>query len=101
MKWHIDKTKLFLYNTLVCKKTKNSEQYYLNGQYHNHNGPAYRLWYENGQLCCEEYWVNGRLHNPNGMAICIMLKTGLVWDYQYWIEGEYLTKEQFFAKLNK
>ena len=34
------------------------EGYYLNGQYHNTEGPAIN-WYENGKLSYEEYYLNG------------------------------------------
>ena len=73
MKYHIDPTKLFTHNKLVCVRANNYEGYWLNGSRHNPNGSAYRLWYNNGQLWHEEYWLN----------------------------GEQLTQAQFLAKLNK
>ena len=60
MKWHIDLTKLVIHDKLVCKKTRWVEEYYtINGEYHNPNGPAYRSWHINGQLCSEQYYLNG------------------------------------------
>ena len=50
MKYHIDPTKLFTHNKLVCVRANNYEGYWLNGSRHNPNGPAYREWYDNGQL---------------------------------------------------
>jgi len=34
------------------------EAYWLNGERHNPDGPAYKSWYENGQLALEAYWLN-------------------------------------------
>ena len=65
MKYHIDPSKLVIHDKVV-KKQKfldngqlKCEKYWLNGRYHNPNGPAYRVWYNNGQLGLEEYWLNG------------------------------------------
>ena len=129
MKWHIDPTKLFLHNIFVCKKTKNSEQcylngkrhnpngpaylkwhdngqlfwgaYYLNGKLHNLNGPAYREWYENGQLWCEQYYLNGKLHNPNGPAYREWYVNGKLRCEHYYLNDQLLSKDQFLARLNK
>ena len=101
MKWHIDKTKLFLHNVLALKRAAHTEYYCLNGRLHNPNGPAYRSWYENGQLACEQYVLNGRLHNPNGPAYRSWYDNGQLWCEHYYLNGERLTKEQFLARLNK
>ena len=101
MKWHIDPTKIFLHNILVCRKNENSEQYYLNGKFHNPNGPAYRSWYENGQLYLEEYHLNDQRHNPNGPACRGWYDNGKLWREEYRLNGKLLTKDQFLAKLNK
>ena len=101
MKWHIDKTKLFLHDVLVCKKTENIQAYFLNGKLHNFNGPAYRLWYGDGQLSCEIYYLNGQRHNSNGSAHRTWDGNGRLWREEYWVNGEQLTQAQFLARLNK
>ena len=37
---------------------KLSELYYLNGEYHREDGPAYTGWYKNGQKSNEIYYLN-------------------------------------------
>jgi len=37
-----------------------SEKYWIDGKYHNPNGPAGKYWYDNGQLASEEYWIDGK-----------------------------------------
>jgi antitoxin component YwqK of YwqJK toxin-antitoxin module len=77
------------------------EEYWLNDELHNPNGPAYRGWHENGQLARESYWLNDKLHNPNGPALRGWYENGQLAYEQYYLNGEELTKEQFEAKMNK
>ncbi len=36
-----------------------TEEWKLNGKYHNPNGPAVKTWDDNNQLIRESYWING------------------------------------------
>ena len=40
-----------------------SEEHRLNGNLHNENGPAYCMWWKNGQIWYEGYWFNGKEYN--------------------------------------
>ena len=73
MKWHIDQSKLFTYNKLVRReKSKYSiqytiEEYYLNGKYHNPNGPAC-IARAKGKILSTAYYINGKRHRTDGPA---------------------------------
>jgi len=58
-------------------------------------------YYKNGQLSFESYWLNGECHNPNGPAYRCWHDNGKLHFESYWLNGEYLAKKQFEAKMNK
>ena len=72
-----------------------SEEYLINGKFHNPNGPAYRYWHSNGQLKYEQYLIKGGFHNPNGPAYRRWYSNGQLAYESYYIDGKELTKEKF------
>ena len=86
MKWHIDQTKLFTHNKIVRQRTEYEEFYYLNGQYHNLNGPAI----VSNHPCkkFERYCLYDKFHRIDGPA-----------HISYYINGRRLTLSQFKATL--
>jgi antitoxin component YwqK of YwqJK toxin-antitoxin module len=59
-----------------------------------------REYFDNGQLWHEEYWIDGELHNTNGPAYRYWDKNGKLTHDEYWVNGEQLTKEQFKNRKN-
>ena len=76
------------------------EEYRLNGELHNPNGPASRTWYENGEIKCEEYWLNGKLHDPNGPAYRSWYENGQIRCEEYWLNGVEFAKSEWEKKVN-
>jgi hypothetical protein len=68
---------------------RKGEEYRLNGQLHNPNGPARREWNEAGVLICEEYYLNDRRHNPNGPAYRTWNEAGILLCEAYWLNGRW------------
>ena len=50
--------------TCVVKTLKNTIVYFLNGEYHREDGPAFI--YDNGDIC---WYLNGKLHRTDGPAV--------------------------------
>jgi antitoxin component YwqK of YwqJK toxin-antitoxin module len=68
---------------------KSYEYYYLNGESHRENGPAYQYWYENGNKRYEYYYLNGKRHRENGPAYQYWYKNGNKRYEIYYLNGKY------------
>ena len=95
MKWHIDKTKLFLHNKLVYKQYFDHSSlygnirvqvYYLNGKHHNPNGPAYHRRSDCGKYELVSYWINGVRHRIDGPARMEFIYPNELYE-EHWING--------------
>src|SRR6056297_3351471 len=64
------------------------EYYYLNGEYHREDGPAYQGWYENGQKQYEEYCLNGKRHREDGPAYQKWYENGQKENESYYLNGK-------------
>src|SRR6056297_1456176 len=73
---------------------KEYEYYYLNGEYHRENGPAFQWWYENGQKQYESYYLNGKRHRENGPAYQWWYENGQKEYEFYYLNGEKVSKEE-------
>ena len=105
MKLHIDPSKLVIYDKLVKRQRYDDgrlyeEKYYLNGELHNPNGPAYRSWHANGRLWSEEYYLNGNPHNPNGPAYRSWYENGRLSYELYYLDGIHYPKEYYDKLVN-
>ena len=83
----------------LCRKTQEYKLYdngkvrriyYMNkyGNYHNLYGPAYILYYENGNKYIEEYCINGKPHRKDGPAYIIYYENGNKRHEEYYINGK-------------
>ena len=70
------------------------EYYYLNGEYHREDGPAYQGWYENGQKQYEKYCLNGKRHRENGPACQWWYENGQKQYESYYLNGKKVSKEE-------
>mgnify|MGYP000873933579 CR=1 FL=1 len=77
------------------------EEYWINGEKHNTEGPAFRSWYKNGQIHSKVYWINGKLHNTEGPAFRSWDENGQISYEEYWINGEKLSKEECENEVKK
>ena len=46
-----------------------SEHYYLNGKYHREDGPAFISYYRDGKIAFEHYFLNDKYHREDGPAV--------------------------------
>jgi antitoxin component YwqK of YwqJK toxin-antitoxin module len=67
--------------------------WYLNGKWHNEEGPAHIRYYENGQIRFRRWCLNGEFHNEEGPACIRHYEDGKV-EYQGW----YLNDKRIFKK---
>jgi antitoxin component YwqK of YwqJK toxin-antitoxin module len=64
--------------------------YYLDKEmsiYHNPEGPAITMYYENGQKESIAYYLNGKVHNINGPADIWYDENGNKLFQVYWLNG--------------
>ena len=60
-----------------------------------------KYFHENGKLWEQAFYLNGNLHNEDGPAFCRWSKNGeLEWE-EYWIKGEPLTKDLWQERIDK
>jgi len=78
------------------------EEYFLNGERHRTDGPAYISYHKNGQISYEAYFLNGKRHRTDGPAYIGYHENGQVYSEAYWINDDIATKEQIEEiKFNK
>lgn len=65
-----------------------SKKYFLNGEFHNKNGPASITYYESGKAYRECYYHHGKIHNENGPAIIFYYEDGSLKKQQYYLNGK-------------
>jgi antitoxin component YwqK of YwqJK toxin-antitoxin module len=70
------------------------EIYYLNGERHRENGPAYQGWYENGNKWYECYYLNGKYHRENGPAYQSWYENGNKRYEEYYLNNKEVSKEE-------
>jgi antitoxin component YwqK of YwqJK toxin-antitoxin module len=71
------------------------QEWYLNGERHNEEGPANIWFYDSGKVSFQSWYLNGNIHNEEGPARIRYYEDGKV-DYQAWyLNGKYLSKEDF------
>jgi antitoxin component YwqK of YwqJK toxin-antitoxin module len=58
-----------------------------NGNLHDDEVPACRLWHQNGQLLLEEHRQHGVLHNINGAAVQMWYENGNIWYTAHFVNG--------------
>lgn len=76
---------------------KGSEYYFINGKPHHTDDPAIQEWYKNGQKHTEEYLVDGNLHRIDGPARQAWRYDGQKYYEEYYINGKEVSKEEFDA----
>ena len=71
------------------------------GRYHRLDGPAYRYWYDNGQLDVEDWNVNGKRHRLDGPAYREQDIDGRVVGEYWYINGvQYKTEAEFLVAVD-
>ena len=76
-----------------------SEGWFLNGNHHRTDGPAYQRWYENGQLCSENWFLNGNHHRTDGPAYQRWYENGQLEYEEWYLDGKEYTKENYWKKM--
>ena len=83
----------------LCRKVQEYKEYYDNGnihhiyylnkygQHHNLYGPAYIVYYENGNKRHEVYYINGKCHRKDGPAYIEYYENGNKYREVYYING--------------
>ena len=80
---------------------KKEEIYYINGNRHREDGPANESWYENGQKLGEEYYINNKLHREDGPATLYWFKSGIVEEKVYFLYNTDYDREEWIEKLKE
>jgi antitoxin component YwqK of YwqJK toxin-antitoxin module len=80
---------------------KKSENYYLNNQYHNTNGPAGICYYEDGNKKSELYLLNNELHNENGPAEIYYHPNGDIKSEYYYLNDRLLVNVTSLEDLKR
>ena len=70
------------------------------GELHNEDGPAYQVWYKNGQESFRKHFIEGVLHNDNGPIHQSWYENGQERDRFYPLNGNSLTEEDFYKRTN-
>jgi antitoxin component YwqK of YwqJK toxin-antitoxin module len=71
------------------------QEWYLNGKYHNEEGPAHIKYYKNGNIWHQAWYLNGKYHNEEGPGYIVYNEDGNV-EYQSWyVNDKYLFKKDF------
>jgi len=75
-------------------------EYYLNGNRHRGDGPAYIIYNKNGNVECEYYILNGKRHREDGPAVIWYYENGNIECVYYYLNGESLTKQEWYNLLS-
>ena len=71
------------------------EKWWLDGEYHNEEGPAFVSYKKDGSVWREEWWLNGKRHNEEGPAIIYYERDGSVIGKSWWLDGVNYTEEEW------
>ena len=63
------------------------------------DGPAFRRWYENGELECEEWWLDGNRHRTDGPDYQRWYENGQPEYEEWYLDGKEYTKENYWKKM--
>jgi antitoxin component YwqK of YwqJK toxin-antitoxin module len=77
-----------------------SKSYYINGERHREDGPAFIYYNEDGNIHYEAYYINEKKHREDGPAIIGYHQNGNIWYKEYWLNDKELTKEEWFTQLS-
>ena len=75
------------------------EEWWLDGNRHRTDGPAYRTWYENGELECEEWWLDGNRHRTDGPAYQRWYENGELECEEWWLNDLWYSKTDYYKKI--
>lgn len=87
------------YMTFFENGQKESVGYYLYGKMHRIGGPAYIRWYYNGNMSYYEYYKNNLNHREDGLAYEEWYLDGNKQDSGYYLFGKRYTREEWLEKL--
>jgi antitoxin component YwqK of YwqJK toxin-antitoxin module len=63
------------------------QEWIINENHHNENGPARIRYYQNGKIDYKEWWINGKCHNENCPAFIRYYETGQIKSQIWFING--------------
>ena len=66
---------------------------------HKEDGPAYTVYYKDGELLYEEWWMNNNKHRIDGPAIKEYNKHGTVSREFYFIKSNHVNSRYFNAEM--
>ena len=66
----------------------NETKYYLNGNLHRKDGPAYILYCNDGFVIFEEYYFNNKVHRKDGPAILHYTRDKTIRYQRYFFKGK-------------
>ena len=72
------------------------EWWYLDGKKHREDGPAWIVYYPNGQVQTEQWWLDGQGHREDGPAWIEYSKEGQVEIDTWYLDGQQYTDPQLF-----
>jgi antitoxin component YwqK of YwqJK toxin-antitoxin module len=75
------------------------QEWYLDGKWHNEEGPARVSYYENGKVAYQEWCFKGDYHNEEGPARIWYDEDGNV-EYQAWYLNDKELSKQDFTSLD-
>jgi antitoxin component YwqK of YwqJK toxin-antitoxin module len=75
-----------------------SQEWWINGELHNENGPSYIDYYENGQIELKSWKINGKSHNENGPAYIWYYENGEIELKSWYINGEELSNRKIIIQ---
>ena len=71
------------------------EEWWLNGELHNEEGPATVNYRRDGSVIGKWWWLNGKLHNEEGPAYIGYKRDGSVWVKEWYLDGVQHTEEEW------
>jgi len=80
---------------------KKSEIWYLNGELHREDGPAYQFWYKNGQKQYESWYLNNKRHREGGLAYQRWYENGQKKFEGWFLNDKRYTKEEWINELKE
>jgi antitoxin component YwqK of YwqJK toxin-antitoxin module len=74
------------------------QSWYINGKRHNVNKNASIHYYENCQIKYQAWYINGKYHNVNGPAYINYYENGQIYYYSWYINGISLSNPQIIVQ---
>jgi antitoxin component YwqK of YwqJK toxin-antitoxin module len=71
------------------------QAWFLNGYFHNEEGPAFISYHENGNIEKQVWCFNGKYHNEDGPADIGYYEDGKIRYQEWWINDKQLLKRDF------